>query len=251
MAVGSQPVAKLRKAAALARRPLWRRGLMHGVAATTEHWPLRNLIAPRTVIDIGANKGQFSLFALEAWPGCRVIAFEPLPGPASRYRAVLAGNPAARLVQAAVAPEAGPVEIHLSEREDSSSLLPIAERMTGIFPQARGTGRTITVEAGPLARFVDAKELRGGHVLLKLDVQGFELEALKGCEPCLEQLEHVYVECSYIELYRGQALIGEVTSYLNGRGFILAAEINLVSGKGVGRIQSDCLFSRAPINGER
>lgn len=243
MAVGSQPVAKLRKAAALARRPLWRRGLMHGVAATTEHWPLRNLIAPRTVIDIGANKGQFSLFALEAWPGCRVIAFEPLPGPATKYRAVLAGTPAARLVQAAVGPEAGPVEIHLSAREDSSSLLPIAERMTGIFPQARGTGRTLTVEAGPLARFVDAKELRE-RVLLKLDVQGFELKALQGCAPCLERVEHVYVECSYVELYRGQALIGEVMSYLNQRGFALVAEINLVARNGVGRIQSDCLFQR-------
>lgn len=236
-------LAKLRKAAILARRPLWRRALLRGVAATVEHRPLAKLVAPDTVIDVGANKGQFSLFALEAWPGCRVIAFEPLPGPAATYRALLAGVPSVRLVQAAVGPEAGPVAIHLAEREDSSSLLPIAERTAAIFPQARSAGRTVTAEAGPLARFVCPDELRG-RVLLKLDVQGFELEALKGCEPFLEQIEHVYVECSYVELYRGQALIGEVRSFLNERGFGLVAEINLVAKSGVGKIQSDCLFSR-------
>jgi len=243
MTLASETGIKLAKVARLATRPIWRHGLLHGVAATIEHLPLAKLVTPNTVIDIGANKGQFSLFAREAWPRCQVIAFEPLPGPAAKYRKVFARIPEVKLFQAAVGSEAGPMEIHLSEREDSSSLLPIAERMTGIFPEARSAGRTITVQAGPLDRFIGAEELRG-RVLLKLDVQGFELEALKGCEPYLGQVEHVYVECSYVELYRGQALIREVMNFLNERGFALVAEINLVAKNGVGKIQSDCLFRR-------
>lgn len=235
---------KLAKAARLVTRPIWRHGLLHGVAATIEHLPLAKLVTPDTVIDVGANKGQFSLFALQAWPACRVIAFEPLPGPAARYRKMLGGNSRARLVEAAIGPASGTAEIHLSEREDSSSLLPIGERMAGIFPQARSAGRTVTVEIGPLDRFVAEEALRG-DVLLKLDVQGFELEALRGCECYLERIEHLYVECSYVELYRGQALIGEIVGYLQDRGFALKTEMNIVVRDGVGKVQSDGLFGRA------
>src|SRR4051812_13666923 len=81
------------KAGRLLRRPAWRRGLLRGVGATIEHQGLEGWIYPKTVVDIGANKGQFSLFALEAFPGCRIFAFEPLPGPAARFRAVLGGYP--------------------------------------------------------------------------------------------------------------------------------------------------------------
>ena len=43
--------------------------------------------------------------------------------------------------------------------------------------------------------------------LLKLDVQGFELPALEGCEGVLDRFDWVYVECSFMELYAGQPLI--------------------------------------------
>ena len=50
------------------------------------------------------------------------------------------------------------------------------------------------------------------------DEQGFELTALQGCEELLDRFEWVYAECSFIELYEGQALADEVIAWLRERG---------------------------------
>ena len=60
-----------------------------------------------TVVDIGANRGQFSL-AVRRWaPGAKVFAFEPLSGPAARFRKVFKGDSKVILHQAAIGPETG------------------------------------------------------------------------------------------------------------------------------------------------
>ena len=77
----------------------------------------------------------------------RIVSFEPLSGPAALWRAVFAGDARATLVEAAVGPEAGEAEIHVSARDDSSSLLPIAARQSALFPGTAeaGTGIAGTV----------------------------------------------------------------------------------------------------------
>ena len=50
-----------------------------------EHWPIFASDL-RTVVDIGANRGQFAL-AVRRWaPRAKVFAYEPLAGPAARFR---------------------------------------------------------------------------------------------------------------------------------------------------------------------
>jgi len=68
--------------------PTFRRGLRSGVGAAIEH---RAALAPlrlRTIVDVGANVGQFSLLARALNPGARIVAFEPLAQAAARYRRV-------------------------------------------------------------------------------------------------------------------------------------------------------------------
>src|SRR5262249_44883265 len=107
-----------------------------------------------------------------------------------------------------------------------------------------------TVRTGRLGDYLDADAIRG-TALLKLDVQGFELPALRGCEGLLQSFSHVYVEVSFIELYTGQALAGEVTAYLMGKGFSLARVANLSSGRSRSPIQCDFLFARTSNGGLR
>jgi hypothetical protein len=120
--------------------------------------------------------------------------------------------------------------------------------MQSVFPEARAAGRTLRVPVGPLHTFLAVDDL-APPVLLKLDVQGFELEALKGCERLLAAIDHLYVECSYLELYVGQALFADIDGYLRRHGFTNAAEINRVERAGIGRVQSDCLFAAARAAG--
>ncbi|MDP2854673.1 MAG: hypothetical protein Q8O28_10580 [Smithellaceae bacterium] len=65
--------------------------LRYQVLVGAEH---RKILSPNlaTVVDIGANRGQFSL-AVRHWsPEVRVFAFEPLSGPATRFRRVFYGD---------------------------------------------------------------------------------------------------------------------------------------------------------------
>jgi hypothetical protein len=73
--------AKARKLAGILAVPAWRRALLrHRVAAGVEHaGVLRNLGPVRTVVDIGANRGQFALAARQCFPAARIVSCEPLP----------------------------------------------------------------------------------------------------------------------------------------------------------------------------
>ena len=64
--------------------------------------------------------------------------------------------------------------------------------------------------------------------LLTLDVQGYELEALHGCEALLPSFTWIYCECSFVTLYEGQALASDVIAWLHARDFRLHGVYNLV-----------------------
>ncbi|MHA1565835.1 MAG: FkbM family methyltransferase [Alphaproteobacteria bacterium] len=237
------PARRLRQAVKLARLlpiPLYRTGLRAGVGATIEHRPVLAHLPITNAVDIGANKGQFSLFIAQSFPTARVTAFEPLPGPAATYRKLFAANPRVTLHQAAIGPTPGEHKIYVSQRDDSSSLLPITERQQTLFP---GTGlkETTTVHIAPLRDFLTPAALTGPS-LLKLDVQGFELAALQGCASLLSHFAYVYVECSFVELYAGQALAGDIIAFCAGHGLTLAGIYNPSYDRDGRAVQADLFF---------
>lgn len=222
----------------LGDRRYWR-PLSRGVAASVEHRDVPFRLDHRTVLDIGASKGQFALFAEGRFPDAQIFSFEPLPGPASTLRSVTGDR--VRLEQVALGSQAGSAEINVSARDDSSSLLPIGERQVKEFP---GTARrsTATIEVSTLDAAVSRPVAR--PCLLKIDVQGLELEVLKGGREVLGEVDEALVECSFVELYEGQALADEVIGFMHGTGLRLAGVHGTVfSGQG-DAVQADFLFRR-------
>ena len=57
------------------------------------------------------------------------------------------------------------------------------------------------------------------QTFVKLDVQGYELQVLKGAVQTLAKCTHVYAECSEVALYDGQSLRPAITAFLGERGF--------------------------------
>ena len=90
----------------------------------------------------------------------------------------------------------------------------------------------------PLDAFLKREEL-SDIALLKIDVQGYELEVLKGCESLLDLFDAVYVECSFVELYEGQALAYEVIDWMHERSFCLAGMGSMSYGKQGISVQGD------------
>jgi FkbM family methyltransferase len=212
-----------------------------GVAPSIEHVPLLKSLDFATVIDIGANRGQFTLAARRCFPSARIIAFEPLPAPARRFRAALAGDPLVTLHEVAIGPSSGTAVMHVAAEDDSSSLLPITELQQSLFTGTREVATTYIKVESVNCRVTD-DDLKQ-PALLKIDVQGYELPALQGCGELLASFSHVYVECSFVELYGGQALAGEVIDYLYARGFDLRGVYNTRYDSQGLAVQADMLFA--------
>jgi FkbM family methyltransferase len=224
--------------------PQYRRAFLRTrVAASIEHDRVLAGLGLQTVVDIGANRGQFALCIRRLYPAAQIYAFEPLDKPARIWLETFAGDARATLFNKAVAAESGAATMHVSRWDVSSSLLPIAPLQRDNFPLSQEISQQI-VSKVLLADCVDPAAIKA-PALLKLDVQGSELSALQGCADLLDRFQFVYVEASFVELYIGQALATEIVAFLLQRDFKLLCVANLSSGTSQRPIQADFLFSRA------
>jgi hypothetical protein len=101
---------------------------------------------------------------------------------------------------------------------------------------------TTEVQLKRLDECVDVNSLPR-PILLKVDVQGGELGVFQGCDQ-LAEIDFIYVELSFVELYEGQPLFDDVSAYLISRGFVLVGVFNQVSTTEFGPTQVDALFRR-------
>ena len=213
------------------------------VVASTEHDRILGGLQLNTVVDIGANRGQFALCIRRLYPNAQIFSFEPLPKPAAGWMRNFGADPRARLFNKAIALQSGSATMNVSRWDVSSSLLPFAQAQHDNFPFTEEASKEV-VETATLDSCIEEHLIRDS-ALLKLDVQGFELSALQGCERLLGRFRNVYVEASFIELYVGQALATEVIGFLFSRGFNLVCVANLSYGSSVRPIQADFLFSKS------
>ncbi len=163
-------------------------------------------IEPALIIDIGASNGQWTSECREIFPEARYLLVDPLEGNRAALSSMAGGDP--RVSVWCGAAGAAPGELEIFEHGDQSSVLKSAE-----FP---GVPRRVEV------RTVDMLFQSAGSpapVLLKADVQGYELEVLRGAGRCLESTAALILEVSYRKLYDESALAHEIISYVGARGF--------------------------------
>lgn len=228
----------LTKLMALVSRPAYWPALLKGVAPTVEHRKALEKFDFKTVIDVGANKGQFAFFAATQWPHADLHCFEPQPRPHATIDQLLGTR--ATLHTCALGAAEGIADLHLASRADSSSLLPLGETQKRLFAMDEvGTQRV------PVKRLDTLITAPARPALLKIDVQGFEYEVLEGASALLPQIDAIYVEASFVELYAGQRLAAEVETLLEGAGFRLGGHYNEARDAQGRVVQADMLFLRA------
>lgn len=233
---------KIFKLLALVSRGPFRRALAkHRVAGAIEHLDAISWCAPRTLVDVGANKGQFALAFRALVPGGAIHAFEPLPSAARRFEAVFADDKDVILHRCAIGAKRNQATFFVADREDSSSLLELGAGQKEAF-SVSGKSQ-ITVAVRPLDDEVELAALPR-PTMLKVDVQGGELAVLEGIR-AIELIDAIYVELSFVELYVGQPLFEDVRAHLADRGFVLRGVFNQAFTQAFGPTQADCLFVRA------
>jgi FkbM family methyltransferase len=221
--------------------------LQYGVAPSFEHSNLlKGLGSLKCLVDVGANVGQFSLLFRMINPSAQIHAFEPLSHAAKKFEVILGNQNNVTLYRHALGRISETVKINVTARADSSSILYPAAQSDFFSGTHCVSQEKILVR--PLQEVLSIQDVTKPS-LLKIDVQGYELEVLRGSEGILMAFDWIYCEASFIELYSGQPLAHEVISWLAERGFYLTSVNCSEPAVDKGRtIQADFLFRRIDFN---
>ncbi len=188
------------------------------------------------VIDVGANAGQFSLLVRDLFGPVPIVAFEPIPDIAAGIERAV--GPPILVVAKAAGSRDSTSTLFVTAAQDSSSLFEPAERQL----QLSRLSRVITTIEVEVVKLDDVVAAEAGGILLKIDVQGGEVEVLRGATTLLAHVQWVYVEASFEELYAGQPLIGDVHEILQPEFRLVGVHnVQCVSGR---QVQADFLFER-------
>lgn len=197
---------------------------------------------PAVIYDIGANAGTWTCLAKSLYPSATVVGVEPLKQHHEAFRHWTSKWPGqVQIFECALGAAPGRAMMQVMDFSDASSLLPITQ--AGIREFQIAPAKQIEVEVYRLDDLISEHRLPAPD-LLKLDVQGFELEVLRGAEHTLTTARAIICEVSFESFYAGQALASDVLEFLNRRGFRLhALGINTPLGKRL--VQTDALFVRS------
>lgn len=170
----------------------------------------------KSVLDVGANDGQFARTAQALFPAAAIYAFEPNPEAAERLRANLpSGN--LKIFPMACGRERGEAKLQLSRFAPASSLLKSTAQQLAEFPET-AVDRAVSVEVQRLDSIMREEHFEP-EALLKLDVQGFELEVLQGAEGILDAVAVVVCEVNTAQLYQGQTQMESLLAFLRKANF--------------------------------
>lgn len=175
----------------------------------------------KTVLDIGANVGQFAKRVIAAGYPNRIISFEPVSTSHSMLLKNAEGYEQWRVARrCALGGERRKVIVNIAGNSESSSLLPMLERHVSALPISKYLG----VEETELVRLDDVLEEyvaddESTSLALKMDVQGFEGEVLDGAPRTLKDVKVIYTEMSLCPLYDREVPFLDLYSRITKLGF--------------------------------
>jgi FkbM family methyltransferase len=173
----------------------------------------------QTVLDIGANDGDYASNILSGGFRGSVLSFEPLPDAWTRLSARASKHPRWKVARrVAISDECGTANFIQSENSVSSSLLMMSDSHLSAAPQSRAV-QTIEVDTETLDDFL-SNHACPRPLFLKIDVQGAEMLVLKGAHRSLMgDIRGVQLEMSLGVLYEGQCLYWQLDEFLRSAGF--------------------------------
>jgi FkbM family methyltransferase len=172
-----------------------------------------------TVIDIGANIGQFAQDIRRNGYSKKIISYEPLMEAHQRLSA-LAKTDTNWIVapRMAIGERDGELEINVSKNLVSSSILPMLASHSTIEEESV----YVKKEEVPIARLENGIAdfvLNSKRIFIKIDTQGYEWQVLSGIGSLWEKVAGITCEMSLVPLYDGQKSWLEIISFMETKGF--------------------------------
>jgi FkbM family methyltransferase len=176
-------------------------------------WSLENLkrcgFQPASVIDVGAFIGEWTQRTREIWPQAKYLMIEPQPNKHERLRGMCNGSVSLEPVLLGAVPSQS-VQFFMDDRGGSSVLEQSQDKISLNAPLSMTTLDTVV-----------AGHKLTGPILLKADVQGYELEVLRGASQTLRSVEVILLEVSTFSYNVGSPLFADVVAFMAERRFLV------------------------------
>lgn len=178
-------------------------------------WSIENLkklgFQPRTILDVGAFKGEWTKRVKEIYPDASFLLVEAQPERAEEISTLVKDSPNLYFENSLV-----------GAKSDDEVIFNVLKTGSSVFKQLHKTktpGKTVTLTTKTLDTLVERNGLKGGY-FIKLDVQGYELEVLKGAASVLKETEVVLMEASLLNYNEGAPLLHEVIAFMRDLKFL-------------------------------
>jgi FkbM family methyltransferase len=169
------------------------------------------------VLDVGANDGATGKWLRERGYRGRIVSFEPQSDVFRALEKTAEGDARWECRRLALGAVDGARRMKVSGFSPSSSLLPMRDEHIEVWPESRPVGDE-EVQVARLDGLAAELQIASHRTLLKADVQGYEMEVLKGAGRVLQQIEAAYFELLFAPFYEGQSEYFEVMATLERSG---------------------------------
>ncbi|MCD0458880.1 FkbM family methyltransferase [Roseiconus lacunae] len=182
------------------------------------------------VLDIGANCGVFSKMVLDFGAADNVIAFEPSPSLAGVLR--LNCGDSVNIEPIAISQSDGEASFFRNPKSEQTNSL----QRSSVQVFAKEIDE-ITVPTKSIDSYVESKAI-SGNIVMKIDVQGAEMDVISGASRTLSSVETVIIEASWLDInsVRAALKLAELFPYCYVVNSVLHG--------------SDLAFTRSPITAE-
>jgi FkbM family methyltransferase len=205
---------------------------------------LLNMNNIETILDVGANTGQYSIELLKAGYKGRIISFEPLTEAYTKLSIIASHYKNWETYNFALGDTKGTASINISMHSPSSSLLPMTKLHSEAAPDTVYI-KEEKIKIETLDNIFETFGISDENVFLKVDTQGYEDKVLKGGIKTLSQIQGIQLELSTSELYEGEGKYYSICQFVEEKNFHMVSVIPGFTHKATREmLQFDAIFFR-------
>lgn len=238
---------RLKKIFFLIIHPKLLRFYIKGIVPSIEHLNILKRVLKDskidTFFDVGSNKGQFTLLLKILNVTQNIYSFDPLTSSKVSFSYIYRYFKNIKFYSFAISNKCTFQKLFIPKDDDSSSLLRISSYQNEFF----STGNIVNdqdVKVITLKHWFDSNKIKTfNNGFLKIDVQGSEINVLKGAENFLEKFKYIYIELSFKKFYDSQILGWDIIRFLSYKNFKFIRIENCIYDDLI-LIQADFLFVR-------
>lgn len=201
-----------------------------------------------TVIDVGANVGQFGESLREGGYSGKILSFEPTRAAFETLAKKAAADSRWEVRNCGVGDAPGTATLHASRLSVFNSILELSD-VAGLHDDRMAIDHTEQISIVTLDEV--AQNIRG-NILLKIDTQGYERNVMEGARQTIRRVAGILMELPVIHTYKGEWHFHEAMKYMFDLGFV-PAQIQATGYHGLdaaSAVDYDCLFRpRGKIDG--